>query len=78
MTWASTAIAGKPADVFNPPDALPFALLYLHSLAEESPANNTVFTLALKQHRLRCIAPARRSLLVGGSRLYFVRCEHHS
>jgi S-formylglutathione hydrolase len=28
--WTRTDIAGKPADVFDPPDALPYALLWLH------------------------------------------------
>jgi pimeloyl-ACP methyl ester carboxylesterase len=55
--WASITIGGKSADVFAPPGSLPFALVYLHSLAEETPSTDPVFTLALKQHRLRCIAP---------------------
>lgn len=55
--WATIAIAGKPADVFDSPGALPFALIYLHSLAEETPATDPAFTLLLKQHRLRCIVP---------------------
>ena len=55
--WTRTAVGGKPADVFDPPDALPFALLYLHSLAEESPATDPAFAAALRHHRLRCVAP---------------------
>jgi S-formylglutathione hydrolase len=58
--WASIAIGGKPADVFDPPGALPFALIYLHSLAEETPATDAGFTELLKQHRLRCVAPRGR------------------
>jgi S-formylglutathione hydrolase len=55
--WSSIAIGGKSADVFDPPGALPFVLVYLHSLAEETPATDPAFTLLLKQHRLRCVAP---------------------
>lgn len=71
--WSSTTIGRKPADVFDPPDALPatlgeppagspqapswIALLYLHSLAEESPAGDPAFTAELARHRLRCVAP---------------------
>src|SRR5262245_24403493 len=55
--WARVTIVGKPADAFDPPGALPLAVLYLHSLAEESPATDPTFTAALRRHRLRCVAP---------------------
>ena len=55
--WARSAIGGKPADVFAPPGALPLCVLYLHSLAEESPATDPIFTDSLRLHRLRGIAP---------------------
>jgi S-formylglutathione hydrolase len=55
--WARMAIGDKPADVFAPPGTLPSCVLYLHSLAEESPATDPVFTDALRRHRLRCVAP---------------------
>ncbi|MBY0460854.1 MAG: hypothetical protein K2V38_26340 [Gemmataceae bacterium] len=55
--WTRTAIAGKPADVFAPPDALPQTVLYLHSLHAETPAADPVLTAALTAHRLRCVAP---------------------
>ncbi len=32
-------------------------LIYLHSLAEESPATDVEFTALLESHRLRCLAP---------------------
>jgi S-formylglutathione hydrolase len=54
--WTSTAIGGRRADVFDPPGSS-FALLYLHSLAEESPAAGPAFTAELAKHRLRCVAP---------------------
>ena len=60
--WTRTTIGGKPADVFDPPGALPLSLLYLHALSEETPATDAVFTTALHKHRLRCVAPhGRRS-----------------
>ncbi len=55
--WTRTTIGTKPADVFDSPGALPQALLYLHSLAEESPATDATFTALLRQHRLRCVVP---------------------
>ncbi len=55
--WSRVAAGGKPADAFDPPNALPLALLYLHSLAGESPATDPTFTAVLRQHRLRCLAP---------------------
>jgi S-formylglutathione hydrolase len=55
--WARVEIGGRPADVFEPPGARPFALAYLHSLRLESPAADAAFTAALQQHRLRCVAP---------------------
>jgi S-formylglutathione hydrolase len=55
--WMRTAIAGKAADVFEPPNSLPFALVYLHDENSETPASNAVFTTELHKHRLRCIAP---------------------
>lgn len=55
--WSRVAIGGKPADVFDPPGALPLVLVYLHSLAEESPATDPTFTRALQKYRLRCVSP---------------------
>ena len=55
--WAHVAIGGRPADAFDPAGALPVCVLYLHSLAEESPATDATFTAALRHHRLRCVAP---------------------
>jgi hypothetical protein len=55
--WARVVIGGKPADVFDPPNALPGAVVYLHSLALESPATDPVLSAALRKHRLRCLAP---------------------
>lgn len=55
--WTHATIGAKPADVFDPAGALPQTLIYLHSLAEESPATDATFTALLRQYRLRCVAP---------------------
>lgn len=56
--WTRTDIAGKPADVFDPPDGRPrFGLLYLHPVGGESPADNAAYTAELARHRLGCVAP---------------------
>ena len=55
--WTRVAIDGKAVDVFAPVDALPQCVLYLHSLAEETPATDAAFTAVLRQHRLRCLSP---------------------
>jgi S-formylglutathione hydrolase len=55
--WSRIDIAGKSVDTYDPPDALPFLVIYLHSLQEETPATDPLFTDLLRQHRLRCVAP---------------------
>ncbi|WP_439621759.1 alpha/beta hydrolase-fold protein [Gemmata sp.] len=55
--WSRTPIAGKPADHFEPPGALPFAVLFLHDESGESPAASAAVTAQLQAHRLRCVAP---------------------
>jgi len=57
--WSRTAIAGKPADAFDPPGGPPrFALVYLHSVGCESLAANAAWTAELARHRVACCAPA--------------------
>ena len=55
--WTRINVGGEPADVFDPPGALPFALLYLHALDGQTPATDPAFTAGLLAHRLRCVAP---------------------
>jgi S-formylglutathione hydrolase len=55
--WTHTAIAGKPADVFDPPDPPRFAVLYLHPVGLESLSTNAAYTAELARHRLACCAP---------------------
>lgn len=56
--WTHAEIAGKPADVFDPPGGSPrFAVLYLHAVGLESLAGNAAYTAELANHRLACCAP---------------------
>lgn len=55
--WQRITIAGKPADVFDPPSALPFAILYLHDELAATPATDAALTAELRARRLRCVAP---------------------
>src|SRR5438132_1550523 len=57
--WSRVEVAGKPADVFDPPAGPPprFALLWLHDEDAASPADNAALTAALTKHRLACAAP---------------------
>lgn len=55
--WNRVEIGGKPADSFEPHDALPFAVVWLHDENGETPATNEAFTAELRTRRLRCVAP---------------------
>lgn len=55
--WTRIDVAGKPADLFNPPDALPFAVVWLHDENGKTPATDLTITTELRTRRLRCIAP---------------------
>jgi S-formylglutathione hydrolase len=57
--WSRTEIAGKPADVFDPPgaDRPRFGVLFLHPVGEELPSDNPAYTAELARHRLACCAP---------------------
>jgi S-formylglutathione hydrolase len=55
--WTRTEIAGKPADVFDPPSGSRLALLWLHPEGGDLPADNAALTAALRAHRLPCVAP---------------------
>ncbi len=56
--WDRKHIAGHPADVFEPgPDAVPFALLWLHDESAELPSTDPALTAELQRCRLRCVAP---------------------
>jgi S-formylglutathione hydrolase len=55
--WTRHEIAGKPADVLEPPNPLPFALIWLHDEPGDTPGTDTAFTAELHKRRLRCVAP---------------------
>ena len=56
--WSSVTNAGHRVDVFDPPNASPrFAVLYLHPVGGESPADNATFTAAFAKHGLAVCAP---------------------
>jgi S-formylglutathione hydrolase len=53
--WQRVAIAGKPAEVFEPPGPRRFALLWLHDEAATAPP--PVLASLLDEHGLACVAP---------------------
>lgn len=57
--WSRTEIAGKPADVFDPPGgpAGRWGLLFLHPVGGEGIAANDAYTAELARHRLPSVAP---------------------
>lgn len=57
--WSRVDIAGKTADVFDPPGAARprFALLFLHPIGQETLRDQPVYTRLLEQHRLGCVCP---------------------
>jgi S-formylglutathione hydrolase len=58
-TWSGVEIAGKPADVYEPPGpGRPrFGLLYLHGVGLETLRDNQVFTALFDELRLSCVCP---------------------
>ncbi len=57
-TWTIIEIAGKPADVYDPPGGRPrFGILYLHPLGLETLPGNTAFSSVFDELRLACISP---------------------
>ena len=57
-TWATVEIAGKPADVYEPPGGRPrFALVHLHGVGRETLRDNPVYTPLLASLGLACVCP---------------------
>jgi esterase/lipase superfamily enzyme len=58
-TWTKADIAGKTADVYDPPgEARPrFGVLYLHGYGLETLAGADAFTKLLAELRLACVCP---------------------
>jgi S-formylglutathione hydrolase len=55
--WKRVEIAGRPADVFEPPAPVPFALLFLHDVDGVTPSADPAITALLRKHHLPCTAP---------------------
>jgi S-formylglutathione hydrolase len=56
--WSVVEIAGKQADVYDPPGERPrFGILYLHPLGLETLHANAAFTALFDELRLGCICP---------------------
>ncbi len=57
-TWTTIEIAGKPADVFDPPAARPrFGTIFLHGTGLETLRSSAAYTQALAAHGLACVCP---------------------
>ena len=56
-TWTRAAIAGKPADVFDPPGRPRFAVLDLHPVGERTLAASPTFTRLFGELGLCCVCP---------------------
>src|SRR5580698_6471609 len=57
-TWTAVEIAGKPADIFDPPIGRPrFAVVYLHGIGQETLADRQTFTDLFAELGLGCVVP---------------------
>ncbi len=57
-TWTSAEIAGKPADVYDPPGRPRFGVLYLHDYDRLTLRDQPVFTRLFAELDLACVCPA--------------------
>lgn len=55
--WSQLEIAGKKADVFDPPSRPRVALIFLHNVHLETLANNPTYTNLLRQRNVACVCP---------------------
>jgi poly(3-hydroxybutyrate) depolymerase len=58
--WTRVDIAGKPAEVFDPPAPPRLGLIHLHGAGEETYADKPVFTRVLGELGLGCVCPRGR------------------
>jgi S-formylglutathione hydrolase len=56
--WSSAEIAGKQADVYDPPDRPRFGVLYLHDYDRLTLRDQPTFTQLFDELRLACVCPA--------------------
>lgn len=57
--WSTVDVAGKPAEVFDPPDAdrPRFAILFLHGYGLETLHDRPAFSRVLEELRFACVCP---------------------
>lgn len=56
--WTTADLAGKPADVYDPPGGRPrFGILYLHSYSGQTLTDRPAFTRLFDELRLACVCP---------------------
>jgi S-formylglutathione hydrolase len=57
--WSRLLIAGKPADVYDPPGSAGsrFGLLFLHGIGQETLSSDAVYTQLFERYRLACVSP---------------------
>lgn len=56
-TWTTTAVGGKPADVFDPPAKPRFGVLFLHPVGLETLRDRPAYTRVLAELNLACVCP---------------------
>jgi len=56
-TWREISVGGKIAEVFEPFETPRFALVYLHTFAQESLEDHGSFTKLLNELNLACVCP---------------------
>lgn len=55
--WSVVEVAGKTADVFDPPDRPPLGLIFLHGVGRETLASRPVYTKLLERGKIACVCP---------------------
>lgn len=58
--WSHVEVAGKSAEVFEPPAGPRFGLITLHGVGEETYADKPVFTHWLRELQFACVCPRGR------------------
>lgn len=56
-TWTTADVAGKPADVYEPPQPPRFGVLHLHGASLETLRDRPAFTRLFDELRLACVCP---------------------
>jgi pimeloyl-ACP methyl ester carboxylesterase len=56
-TWSQVAIAGKRADIYDPPATPRFGVLFLHGMGLETLRDRAAFTRLFDELRLACVCP---------------------